>query len=256
MNLHVLYAWLFMVCCVILCAVMMGSYVFLFYCKKTIDDYNVFFYAYNHKTKTVIDKYGDFRISNVYLIMAPITNVTLCMMNLVTMQNCKHILDDMMHAMLMVEIVMDNNQKKLILIEKTSHINILTDFKIDDTYMLYKIKMKPKQNGLTLRSLMNETCNRIGKSKFFNWHIYRNNCQCFIKQLVIMINDKFKYKHLNFISRKKTKQYCDQMFYNKCAINFYYSFIFAHNFFQKYINNVRQHVVSNISNLLFMRKNA
>lgn len=228
---------------IVICAII-GSYIFLFYCKKTIDEYNVFFYDYNHKTKTVIDKYGDFRISNAYLIMAPINNVTLFMLNLATMQNCKHILDELMHVMLMVEIVMDDNQKKLILIDKTTHIHILTDFKIDDAHMVYKIKIKTKQNVITLRSLLNETCKRIGKPKFFNWHIYKNNCQYFIKQLVLRINDKFKYKQLKFVSKKKVKQCCNQMFYNKCAINFYYSFVFVHNFFQKYINNVHQHGVS------------
>ena len=181
MNLYALCALFIVIAliCIIVCSVI-GSYIFLFYCKKTIDEYNVFFHDYNHETKTVIDKYGDFRISNAYLIMAPINNVTLFMMNLVTMQNCKHILDELMHVMLMVEIVMDDNKTKLILIDKTSHIRILTDFKIDDTHVMHKIKMNPKQCGFTLRSLLTETCNRIGKPKFFNWHIYKNNCQYFI----------------------------------------------------------------------------
>ena len=250
MNLYALCALFIVIAliCIIVCSVI-GSYIFLFYCKKTIDEYNVFFHDYNHETKTVIDKYGDFRISNAYLIMAPINNVTLFMMNLVTMQNCKHILDELMHVMLMVEIVMDDNKTKLILIDKTSHIRILTDFKIDDTHVMHKIKMNPKQCGFTLRSLLTETCNRIGKPKFFNWHIYKNNCQYFIKQLVLKINDKFKYKNLNFTSKKQTKQYCNQMFYNKCAINFYYSFVFVHNFFQKYINHVHQHIVSKITTI-------
>jgi hypothetical protein len=39
------------------------------------------------------------------------------------------------------------------------------------------------------------------------------------------------------------------MFYNKCAINFYYSFVFVHNFFQKYINHVHQHIVSKITTI-------
>ena len=178
--------------------------------------------------------------------MAPIDNVTSFMMNIVTMQNCKHIMDELMHVMLMIEIVMDDNQTKLILIDKTSYISILTDFKIDDMQTIYKIKMNPKQHGLTLRILLTETCNRIGKNKFFNWHIYKNNCQYFIKQLLRVINYKFKHKHFNFASKKKTKQYCNQMFYNKCAINLYYSCMIVYNFFQKYINNVHQHVVSNV----------
>jgi len=249
MKLYALCALIGVILSIIACT-MMGSYVFLFYCKKTIDEYNVFFYDYNHKTKAVIEKYGDFRISNAYLIMAPIDMVNSFMMNLLTMQKCKHIMDEIMHVMLMVEVVMDNGQKKLILINKTSHIHILTDFKIDDTHMIYQIKMKPKQNVITLRSLLTETCNRIGKPKFFNWHIYKNNCQYFIKQLIRMINDKFKYKHLKFMSKKKAKQYCNQMVYNKCAINFYYSIMAVYNFFQKYIVNVKNDIISRMVRLM------
>jgi hypothetical protein len=249
MHLYVVLAVLFIVIALIfimICTVI-GSYIFLFYCKKTIDEYNVFFHDYNCKTKAVMDKYGDFRISKAYLIVAPIGKWNVFLMNIVTMQNCNHIMDELMHVMLMVEIVMDNNQKKMLLIDKTSYISILTDFQINNSYIIHKIKVKHEN---TLRSLMNKTCERIGKTRFFNWHIYKNNCQYFIKQLVLMINDKFKYKNLNFTSKKKAKQYCNQLFYNKCAINLYYSVVFIHNFFQRYINNVHQHFVSKFTSMI------
>jgi hypothetical protein len=251
MNFYVVVALFIIALIFMMTCTVIGSYIFLFYCKKTIDEYNVFFHDYNHKTKMVIDKYGDFRISNAYLIMAPMQNFSLFIMNMVTMQNCKPIMDELMHVMLMVEIVINDNQTKLLLIEKTAYISILTDFKIDDTHMIYKIKMNTKQHGLTLRILLTETCNRIGKNKFFNWHIYKNNCQYFIKHLLRRISVKFNHKHFNFASKKKAKQYCNQMFYNKCAINLYYSCMIVHNFFQKYINNVRQHAISQISSKLF-----
>jgi hypothetical protein len=46
------------------------------------------------------------------------------------------------------------------------------------------------------------------------------------------------------------KQYCNQMFYNKCAINFYYSIMAVYNFFQKYIVNVKNDVISRIVRLM------
>lgn len=229
---------------VIVCFVM-GSYVFLFYCKKTIDDYNVFFHDYNHKTKTVIDAYGDFRISNAYVIMTPINKFKLGVLNLITMKNCKQIVDELMHVWLMIEITVDKNNKKLILIDKTNCINVSTDIHIDATCMVYKIKIKNKgEHKITLRYILDETCNRIGKSKFFNWHIYKNNCQHFIKQIVRVINDDFKHRHLQFKSCKKAKQYCNSMFCSKHMLHIYYSILFLYNFFQKYIINVQQHVSS------------
>lgn len=230
---------------VVIAGFVIGSYVFLFYCKKTIDEYNVFFNEYNHKTKAVIDAYGDFRISNAYVIMTPINKFNLVLINLITMKNCKQIVDGLMHVMLMVEITIGKNNKKFILIDKTNCINALTDFHIDSTCMVYKIKIKNKtKNKITLRCILDETCNRIGKSKFFNWHIYKNNCQYFIKQMVMGMNEKFKYRHLQFKSKKKTKQYCNALFCSKHMLHIYYSLLFLYNFFQKYIINVKHHVVS------------
>ena len=167
------------------------------------------------------------------------------------MKNCKQILDELMHVMLMVEINVDKTNKKFILIDKTNCINALTDFHIDSACLVYKIKIKNKgENRITLRYILDETRNRIGNSKFFNWHIYKNNCQYFIKQLVMVMNDEFKYRHLQFKSKKKTKQHCNTLFCSKHMLHIYYSLLFSYNFFQKYIINVQQHVVSQIANLL------
>jgi hypothetical protein len=140
---------------------------------------------------------------------------------------------------LMVEIKLNKHNKKMIFIEKTNCINALTDFHIDDTCIIHKIKMKRDH---TLRGILDETCKRMGKFKFFNWHIYKNNCQYFIKHLVSIINEDFKFKC--FKSKKKCKKMHDKIFYHTFIIHVYYSLLFSYNFFQKYIVNVREHAMN------------
>ena len=127
----------------------------------------------------------------------------------------------------------------MILIDKTNCINTLTDFHIDDTCIIQNIKMKHEH---TLRGILDETCNRMGKFNFFNWHIYKNNCQYFIKQLVSVINADLKFKC--FKSKKKSKALHDKIFYHTCIIHVYYSLVFSYNFFQKYILNVCEHAIN------------
>ena len=229
--------------CIILCAII-GSYIFLFYFKRTIEEYNIFFNDYNYNTKMCIAKYGDFKISNAYIILTPIKPFEIFVSSIISFQNCKLITNRVKHVKLMIEINMnDNNTKKFIVIDKTTYINILTDFQIDDTCEIYNIKITHEN---TLRGLLNETRKRIGTSKFFNWHFYKNNCQDFIRHLALILNDEFTYSQYKFKSRKKSRKYFNKMFYSNYSINAYYSMLFIYNFFQKYMNNVQQHVISKL----------
>lgn len=221
------------------------SYIFLFYCKKTMDDYAIFFNDYNAQSKNVIDKYGDFKITRAYVVTTPITSFTLGLLNTITLQNCKQILDDTMHAQLLIECKSSKREKKMLMIDKTNCINVLTDFHIDDTCRIIPIRIKKK---ITLREILDETCARIGEIKFFNWHIYKNNCYYFTKELINQINPEFSCKY--FKSKKKTKQFYNKLFYNNFILHSYHVVMFLYNFFQKYVINVKQHIVSKLEHTM------
>lgn len=221
------------------------SYIFLFYCKKTMDDYAIFFNDYNAQSKHVIDKYGDFKITRAYVVTTPIASFTLGLLNTITLQNCKQILDDTMHVQLLIECKSSKREKKMIMIDKTNCINVLTDFHIDDTCRIIPIKIKKK---ITLREMLDETCARVGKIKFFNWHIYKNNCHYFMKELIYQINDKFSCKY--FKSKKKIKQYCNKLFYNNFILHLHHIMMFLYNFFQKYVINMKHHIVSKLEHTM------
>ena len=231
------------VCIACIICVAIVCYVFLFYCKKTMDDYNIFFNVYNSASKKVIEKYGDCRITRVYLITHPLTKFSLFMLNLVTMRNSKPAMVGTMHLQLMIEIKVNKHEKKMILIDKTNCINLMTDFHIDDTCVIVPIKIKQNQKHKpTLRGVLDKTCDRIGELKFFNWHIYKNNCHHFIKNVIIQINDEFRCSFIQ--SSKKFKHVCNKLFCNEMNMCLYHVCMFFYNFFQKYIVNVKQHILS------------
>ena len=231
----------------ILLSVFIGSYIFLFYFKRTINEYNICFNDYNYHTKMCIAKYGDCKISNAYLVLTPISPFHIYIASMISFTNCRPIIDRVKHVKLLVELTMDNsnNRKKFIVIDKASYIDILTDFQMDDTSEIYNITI-PRE--ITLNSLLEKTRHRIGDSKFFNWHFYRNNCQYFIRQLMRTIHYKFRPRNYNFTSRRQFTKYYNKMFHTSYSVNAYYSILFLYNFFQKYINNVQQHVVSKLLN--------
>ena len=54
-----------------------------------------------------------------------------------------------------------------------------------------------------MKDILNDTKKRIGKKKFFNWHIYENNCRLFIKEILITLEkldketEKFMWADMN-----------------------------------------------------------
>lgn len=230
--------------CIVCIAIATVIYGLLFYFKKTMDDYAIFFNDYNSQSKKTIETYGDFRITRAYLIKNPLTNLNVCILNLITMQNNKQVLDHAMHLQLMIEIKINKCEKKMILIDKTNCINILTEFHIDNKCMIIPIKLKKKT---TLRGILDKTCDHVGKIKFFNWHIYKNNCHYFIKHLIFQVNNEFKHRCIK--SPKKCKYFCNKLFGN-ITFNILMLFVFLYNFFQKYIINIKDDIISRIVHLL------
>ena len=210
-----------------------------------MDDYNIYFNEYNAQSKKVIDRYGDKKITRAYLITTPITNFTLLILNIITMQNCKDVIRSTMHMQLLVEIVINKRRKKMILIDKSNCINILTDFHINDTSTIHKIKIK---NKTSLRGILDKTRDRIGETHFFNWHIYKNNCHYFINKLISIINCEFKCRCIK--SPKKFKHLFNIMFLNTFSMHLYHVCMFLYNFVQKYIINVKYHILSNLEKII------
>ena len=60
------------------------SYYVLKWFKMKVDKENVFFNEYNEESKIMLEKYGDLKIKNMYLVRQPIERFSLLLGNLVT----------------------------------------------------------------------------------------------------------------------------------------------------------------------------
>ena len=140
-------------------------------------------YNYNKKSNELLKKYGDYNIKKIYLVKNPVTNFNTLLLNLITFYNYEKALLNINeifkkkctphHISFMIEIDLSNNNKKFLLVEKTSYVNISENIRLNEQKILKIIKLS--KSDFTINSLLKETQNRIGEKKFFNWSIYKNN---------------------------------------------------------------------------------
>lgn len=184
------------------------SYYFLKWLKRNIDDDYFYFNEYTKASKKILERYGDCKIKHIYLCRKSITNFHLTLINLITFNRYKNILtyEDKNsvffphHTSIIVELKLKNKRCKKILIEKNNYIRLDGNFKITDNEEMIKIKCRSKK--YTIKQILNKTQERLGNDKFFNWHISKNNCQEFIKQFLITI-DEYNDKNKLFIFQQE-----------------------------------------------------
>jgi len=177
-------------------------YIFKYLKVNFVEDIYFSNYNYNKKTDELLKKYGDLKINKMYLVKNPLNNFNNFLLNLITFYNYEKKLHNMntllnknyipYHVYLIVEIMLPDKSIKFLVIEKSSYVNVKENIKLEPKNIIKKIKFnkndKNNENNITINCLLDETKNRIGIKKFFNWSIYKNNCYIFIKELLITMN--------------------------------------------------------------------
>jgi hypothetical protein len=207
----------------------------------SIDYNNIFFYEYNKKCQKILDKYGDCKINNVYLVNQPINKLTVLLFNLLTFFKYNNYFNNSpenypYHPAFIFEIKYKKDIKFLLL-EKNNCINICESFLMNKSYDFKKIVTS--KNKFTLNKILKKTQKRVGIHKFFNWNVYENNCQEFTKEILITLK-KYNEKEQvlkDFIFRNKIKQFYSPSDLTVYTINCIFIIV---NFFEKYIfdNNI------------------
>jgi hypothetical protein len=227
---------------------MICSYFIYKYLRININDNYVYFYDYNYKIKALLEKYGDHAINKMYLIREPISNIIYNFIKVITFYRCNYSFP--YHTALMCEINMPNNIKKYIFLEKNNCININENYNINEKQNIKRINLCIKKsnqgqgqeteeasnnmknkNPITLNHILEQTRERIGDEKFFNWHIYKNNCQLFTKEILITLN-KFNKRNKEYIFQDKLLK---NMFFPEITIHIFNCFINSYNIIQKYL---------------------
>jgi hypothetical protein len=129
------------------------------------------------KSSEIIQKFGNYEISRIYILRKPLINSYITLLN--------------NYLSLIVELKLPNNIKKWIFIEKNdTSIHLKDYFPIisNDEIILNKLVRKK----ISLNNLLNTTKQRIGNKKFYNWDIINNNYEHFIKYLLKTLDIKEK----------------------------------------------------------------
>lgn len=215
------------------------SFYVLKFLQISFEYNNIFFYQYNKKCQKILDDYGDYKINKIYLLRQPFGKFVSIMTNIITCFNYNKYISETpndcpYHPALIFEIK-QKDTIKFLLVEKNNCINICENFLINKTYEFKTINI-PK-NKFTLKKILKQTQKRIGNHKYFNWNIYKNNCQEFTKEILITIN-KYSEEYNNFIfSGKIIKHYYSPSDFTLHIINCLFIIV---NFIEKYVldNNI------------------
>jgi hypothetical protein len=211
------------------------SYFAFKFFKLNINDYNILFYQYSKKSKKILDLYGDYKLTKIHIIKQPISRFSTFIINLITLYNYDKILKKdatifPYHISLLFEIKLPNNMTKFLLFEKNNSINVCENFLINNSFDIKTIHLK--KTNYSINSILTKTLQRIGNKKFFNWHIYNNNCQESIKEILITINKYKKYK--KFII-KSSKRFFNTIIPTEFTLHIYNSLVSIMNIIEKYI---------------------
>lgn len=178
------------------------SYFFIKLLSIDIDANNILFYKYNKNSQKILDLYGEHKVTKIYLIRQPLSHFINTLLNIFTFYNYNKLITEsqqnfQFHTKLIFEIKLKNNERKLVSLEKNNSIIISDNFYINNSQENKIIKIN-KKHKLTINAILQSTQERVGIEKYFNWHIYKNNCKEFIKEILITINS-YKKEHDTFI---------------------------------------------------------
>lgn len=214
-------------------------YIFIKFFNVELEHNNIFFYHYNKRCQHILDLYGDYSIKKLYLVRQPFGNLVSLAFNILTLFQYNHYLQQSkdnypFHPALIIQIQTKDKLTKFLLLEKNNCINLCETFLVQKNYQFLPVPLPTThKNKITIKQLLDKTEQRIGLDSFFNWNIYKNNCQDFTKEILITLH-VYNQKYKEFIFRDKIMQLYKPSDFTLHIINCLFIII---NFFEKYILN-------------------
>ena len=182
---------------------------------------NEFFDAYPKRTQELLDRLeaANARIVGAYVVRVPFSDWLTFGANLVTSfayqrQAGAHARQHPQHTALLCEVELLSHggsgaSTKLVLIDKDSRVHVRDDFVVVRGWSCRRVPPEwfrgggagagapagckdngkdkdggGRGGGISLSALLNQTRERIGDGRYFNWNLYRNNCNRLTQELV------------------------------------------------------------------------
>jgi hypothetical protein len=241
----VLFFLQFLIVLLFITLVMIIIYIIIKFLEISLDKM-VFFYDYNKLCRKILKKYGDCEINKIYLMRTSLNQIYTILLNIITLFKYNELVtmsEDNFpyHTMLLLEVKLknseDKNKVKWLLLEKNNCITINDNFiltqgmHVEEVEINKNKKEEEEKNKIYLKDFLEETRNRMGNEKFFNWHLFENNCQEFTKELLITAGSYDDYYKKIIFSNKMLKLIeLSEFFY--CMFN---CICIVYNFLEKYI---------------------
>ena len=185
--------------------------------------------CYNSITQNNLEKYGNCKIINVYLIKKKVNIIFFIIKIINILLFCQY--NDIIreiennipyHVKLLIEIKIGKKTKFLI-IEKITEILIHDKIFFDKNYKVNKIPII--KNKYTIHDVLNQVHEKM-KNNYFNWDVITNNCQKFAKEIIHFIHKKKKIYHFQENNFDKYKNCMSVYVINFIIILFADLFIF------------------------------
>ena len=119
-TIDIKYVIIFLVCFVVVSFVLFifCSYIIFKFLKINFDNNNVFFYKYNKTTQKILDLYGEYKLTKIYLIRQPFSQLVTFALNIFTLYNYRKLINKSQdnfpyHTLVVFEIKLPNGMKKL-----------------------------------------------------------------------------------------------------------------------------------------------
>ena len=151
-------------------------------------------------SKKTMEVNGNNFIIGAYICRTPLNKILISIANAITDNEFNELVkssgyDKLFHLSLVV--ILDNQKK--ITIEKNEVVTIKNYnnndvSKLTETMIIQKIA----SHRITLNNLINNTLKYMGDSKFYDYDAWHNNCQVFIKSILIS-NDLFNESYNKFL---------------------------------------------------------
>ena len=157
--------------------------------------------CYTNYQKKILKKYGNYTVSKIYLVKYDIVDNCPALLKFILriyLPNSDNFLEKRNNILNHPSIICElktNTENKFILIEKNACLRIKTNFNIKENKILKSVELEKKWK---FKDILNNTKKRVGKKKYFYWNICENNCQHWIKEILITLG-KFDKNNKKFI---------------------------------------------------------
>jgi hypothetical protein len=141
---------------------------------------------YDENTKKCLEKYGDYKIKQLYLVKKPNRKSIIMMLNYVTLFKYNELVKKIKYF----------HFEMLLVVKRGKHTHILKLHKCPNIILSDNvlIKKENKIKKIPIRSTdisVNELLTSVKKNmslKYFNWNLIDNNCQYFSKEIIHILH--------------------------------------------------------------------